>query len=194
MSPSSRPAQVQLAVPPLEPRPGPSWWWLVTLLVIAAATTPLWPPLVVGDHAVPGFVAFLAAAVGACVVAAARAPTWASKTRRVALTALGLTLPGAVVGFQAMTTTSYVLPQHGPDGCRVVAVESAFLTGGRGQLGTIIAPIGFAPIQLEYTVDDGYTPIAHESYTLSWGATGGNMRVWGGPFDPVMQDETRLHC
>lgn len=113
----------------------------------------VWPPFVVANWAAPGWAT--TAFVSALTVAAAL--RWRQARPLVAACAL---LSLAASAFLAVGARPMVLQPAGPQGCRVVVVESAFVMGGNGAIGTIAHRVGFARLQNHYMADDGARPFS----------------------------------
>lgn len=146
---------------------------LVCALLVAVLG--LWaPPVVAGDLVVPPFVIH-AGAVLAALFGAARAGARPDRPSLLGRLSVGGTC-AAVVALHtvwSLGTTRYtILEPTGPDGCRVVARESTLLIAGDGSVGIVGRHGGPVRRQVDYSVDDGGTPVRQGSYELTWGADG----------------------
>ncbi|GGB20911.1 hypothetical protein GCM10011492_08570 [Flexivirga endophytica] len=81
--------------------------------------------------------------------------------------------------------TYTVLERPTPAGCRVVLRESSFLMSADGQAYEV-EPLGIGHRVASWQVDDGYRPISHGTYELSWSRDRGSLHVDGAPQDPVV--------
>ena len=108
------------------------------LCLILAATVWMWPfVLVVGDHVLSPLQLFIVLA-GASLGLLWRACNWGVRV----LVVVVVLMAGLVVWLNDETQAGTVLPEKGPDGCRVVVVERSFLFAGGGAIGTISTPLG----------------------------------------------------
>lgn len=149
----------------------------------------VWPPFVVANWAAPGWAT--TAFVSALAVAAAL--RWRLARPLVAACAV---LSLAASAFLAVGTRNLVLQPAGPQGCRVVVVESAFLMGGGGDIGTIGHRVGFAHLQNQYVADDGGRPFSTGNFNLTWRGDQPEVMPHGTPGDPVYSagEWKQLHC
>lgn len=130
------------------------------------------PPVVVGTSVVRPAVLHVVAVVGLRLLST----SVAARTGRANPAAGGAAavVCVALVSIHVLwswATTSYtILSPTGPDGCRVVARESAVLMSGDGSLG-VVGPFG-GPVRMrgDYAVDDGGTPMTDGTYRLRWGS------------------------
>mgnify|MGYP006889690932 FL=1 len=163
----------------------------VALALLVAILGFFAPPVVIGDLLIPPF-----AVHSVLVVTALVAVSWTvTRTDRSKLPGCISTgfLCLSLASFHALwslTTTFTILEPVSPDGCRVVARESAFLMSGNGSVGVIGRHGGPAWMKGHYFVDDGGTPIRNGSYELTWGTNGdASLRISDAyDFDPVEPD------
>lgn len=88
---------------------------------------------------------------------------------------------GAGIAFGALLeagTNSFILDPQGPEGCRAVVQESAFLMIGSGEV-YAVGSSGIGRQAGEWNADDGYRPIEAGDYTLEWNTAGGELTVGG---------------
>ena len=131
--------------------------------LLLALSVPWWPTIVVGQATVPPPAFFAVLSVVALVL------LWAVSRWGLRLLALvSVLVVGLGLAFNALTTTTTVLPEQGPQGCRVVVTEISFLMGGRGSIGTVANSIGIVNEQVPYQSDDGGRPFTEADYTLVW--------------------------
>lgn len=144
--------------------------FIATFLAVLGAFA---PPILIGSTVVTP-IASHAAVVAAAVVALMWCAALTGRPRL--LTRVGISvLCTAVfaVHFSWSLPDSYtVLDPAGPDGCRVVVQESAFLMSGRGTIGLVGRNGGPVRMVADYSVDDGATPVRHGNYSLEWGSDG----------------------
>ncbi|MEE1753294.1 hypothetical protein [Streptomyces sp. SP18CS02] len=161
--------------------------------------------LVVMGRAVPGWVlsgalllALLVLVLGRAVRRrpAARATTASGRfppRRLITLPAVAAGLGCAFGALADLGAEYHVLEPRGPDGCRAVVRETAFLFSGSGEVYAVGAT-GIGRPGSSWTADDGYRPVASGTYELSWGHGGGVLAVHGTTGDPVFPGLHEVDC
>jgi hypothetical protein len=77
---------------------------------------------------------------------------------------------------QGLAGTDYVvLAPVAPDGCRIVARETSFMSAADGSLYLVNGRWGIGHRMLSYAVDDGGHPFQHGFYRLTWSGPTGNL-------------------
>jgi len=162
------------------------------LCLILAATTWMWPiVIVVGDHVVSPLHLFIVLS-GASLLLLWGACNWGGR----ALVVVVVVMSGIVVWFNDGIQAGTVLPEKGPDGCRIVVVERSFLFAGGGDIGTISTPLGIVNTQSRYESDDGARPFtwARSHYTLAWEGRTAHVHAPGDRNDGAWPADHTLRC
>ena len=116
----------------------------------------------------------------------------------VVLTTLTVLLVAAIalipVSLGAAVTTYHVLKPRGPDGCRIVVAEDAFLLLGSGRV--FVLPAGARQVRqvTQFTTDDGYRPVSLGTYRLTWIGSKADLALWGDAGAPVFWQPVPLGC
>lgn len=147
--------------------------------------------LVIGSHVVRNWVVSCMLLLVSLVLLRASAKTrrnsraggsvWGWQRSLVMFLLVGSVGAVSLVGaFQDMNTQNFVLVSpRGPDSCRLVVRESAFLMSGKGEAYTV-GTAGIGHLAGTWSTDDGYRPIEEGSYTLDWNTTGAELTVYEG--------------
>lgn len=85
----------------------------------------------------------------------------------------------------------FVYAPAGPDGCRVVARETAFLFAGSGEVYVAGWP-GFAVEHGSYRTDDGYRPFTWGTFRFEPSADGYRLSISGRSTDPLLDNDISL--
>lgn len=168
---------------------------LAVLCALLAAVVSWTEPILV----VPGWVLPHWAVAGTALLAAAllrirpRSRPSGPWRAAFALPALAAVAGTALGGAGDLGSEYRVLDPAGPDGCRAVVRENAFLVIGDGTVYAVNG-VGFAFPGSTWIADDGTRPIAAGQYELHWGERAGVLEVHGREGDPVMPSLHGVDC
>ncbi|MEU9172192.1 hypothetical protein AB0D34_31125 [Streptomyces sp. NPDC048420] len=194
------------------------------VLLLAAAASWSSVLLVVGGRVVPGWMLGAGLMVGALVLMGVRGvrgrrrsvvgdrvvgdrvvgdrvgPGYPFRPSTLRRLGYGLSSVLAVlgVGFGALGDlgAEYLfLRPGGPEGCRAVVRETAFLMAGSGEVYAVGGSTGVAwGPSGSWFADDGYRPVAEGSYELRWGRSDGSLLVGGTSGNPVYPSLHTVDC
>ncbi|MEU9034346.1 hypothetical protein AB0D45_05455 [Streptomyces sp. NPDC048352] len=160
--------------------------WTDLVLVVPGWVLPHW--------VVAGFLLLPAAAAVRVLFRRRPAPDRAGWQWAVlALSALAAVAGTAFGGLGDLWAEYRVLEPAGPDGCRAVVRETAFLMGGSGDL-YAAKGMGLAFRSSSWMTDDGIRPVAAGQYELRWGPDDGALTLHGREGDPVQPALHEVDC
>lgn len=156
--------------------PAAPWLVLAAALVLAFAAPWLpvvalpWPGGAVAVRPITVVAVLALAALVLGVLVAVRGPreVWWRLVVDAGVGGLAALVALAVAGAGEVGTTYTVLHPTSPAGCKVLVRETSVFMAGSGEILVLDDGWGLSRSVGDYAVDDGGTPIADGSYTLTW--------------------------